>query len=382
MYCKTVVYVGLGPDGSDEVRRVTRFGHLGWHALSQAQQRELLRRQDAPLDAAAAAERGRRASRFRRDRDRRLVALRGGTPPPPTPTRPGAAPRAAAAAAAAAAEGAPADGCCGAARGVSLAGGLALRVPLLQVRCPRTAEVEHHLRGRLSAAELRSDMAALKRCNPSAALEDFVRWHMPEAWDADAGRVDAAAAGAAVDGGADALEALWEGAAPRAAKDQPALFDERREAEKVLHELETIGAEALHAQLLCGAIGAAEAALRCAPTLALRIGGVADAVAGASDAAAAALEALAAVESQRMERGAAAAAAAAAAAMMMMMMGAAPQLQRRWTRRCAAWRRRCSAWRRPRCARRGRRRCCTSCRARPSGWSGCWRVWRARRARR
>ena len=118
-------------------------------------------------------------------------------------------------------------------------------------------------RQRAQSDSLVSDMSAFKAANPSAAFEDFVRWHSPKDWidgdDAPVGGDDGrptdecpprvAPRGALSermrrDG--NAWRTLWDSAPRVSARAQKtALFDSIVEGEKALHHLETTAAAAL-----------------------------------------------------------------------------------------------------------------------------------------
>ena len=119
-------------------------------------------------------------------------------------------------------------------------------------------------RQRAQSDSLVSDMSAFKAANPSAAFEDFVRWHSPKDWiDGDDVPTRAGGGGRPTDESAprgpprgalsermrrdgNAWKTLWESSPRVSARAQKtALFDPIVEGEKALHHLETTAAAAL-----------------------------------------------------------------------------------------------------------------------------------------
>ncbi|XP_054718662.1 rab3 GTPase-activating protein catalytic subunit-like [Uloborus diversus] len=100
------------------------------------------------------------------------------------------------------------------------------------------------LRARMQSACLMSDMEAFKAANPKSALEDFVRWYSPrdlieeEITDSETGKTSMkySLSQRMLLPGNMWLEA-WESAKPVPARRQKRLFDDTKEAEKVLHFL-------------------------------------------------------------------------------------------------------------------------------------------------
>merc|ERR1719259_564406 len=102
-----------------------------------------------------------------------------------------------------------------------------------------------HLRAQMQSASLLSDMEAFKAANPGCSLEDFVRWYSPRDF------VDAQEEQVTGNPPADADCRLstrmsvegniwldtWSQARAVPAKRQRRLFDDTREAEKVLYYL-------------------------------------------------------------------------------------------------------------------------------------------------
>ena len=140
-------------------------------------------------------------------------------------------------------------------------------------------------RQRAQSDSLVSDMSAFKAANPSAAFEDFVRWHSPKDWidgdDAPVGgddgrRMDECPPRVAPRGAlsermrrdGNAWRTLWDSAPRVSARAQKmALFDPIVEGEKALHHLETTAAAAL-----------VDVVARCAVTSALALVAAARAV--------------------------------------------------------------------------------------------------------
>ena len=140
-------------------------------------------------------------------------------------------------------------------------------------------------RQRAQSDSLVSDMSAFKAANPSAAFEDFVRWHSPKDWidgdDAPVGgddgrRTDECPPRVAPRGAlsermrrdGNAWRTLWDSAPRVSARAQKtALFDPIVEGEKALHHLETTAAAAL-----------VDVVARCAVTSALALVAAARAV--------------------------------------------------------------------------------------------------------
>eukprot|EP00850_Spirogloea_muscicola_P009159 SM000051S17519 [mRNA] locus=s51:39196:45982:+ [translate_table: standard] len=122
-------------------------------------------------------------------------------------------------------------------------------------------------RARMQSGMLASDMAAFKAANPGAVLADFVRWHSPRdrvvredevhgQSEAPSSAADHAAwppAGqlfARMEESGNLWREVWDKAEAAPAFKQRPLFDHTREAEKVMHYLETINPQDLIGQLL------------------------------------------------------------------------------------------------------------------------------------
>ncbi|XP_055548685.1 rab3 GTPase-activating protein catalytic subunit isoform X2 [Wyeomyia smithii] len=100
----------------------------------------------------------------------------------------------------------------------------------------------------MMSASLLSDMESFKAANPAGKLEDFIRWYSPRDWieeDADErdpfGRKGHLSSRMLIPG--NTWQTVWENARPVPARRQRRLFDDAKEAEKVLHYFEsrTIG---------------------------------------------------------------------------------------------------------------------------------------------
>ncbi|XP_077502332.1 RAB3 GTPase activating protein subunit 1 [Amblyomma americanum] len=134
-----------------------------------------------------------------------------------------------------------------------------LYIPITQEPAPMTEDMlEQHaealvklgsnpegamLRARMQSACLFSDMEAFKAANPGASLSDFVRWYSPRDWVAPL--VDQAT-GQVIEEGhlshrmqlpGNTWQEVWETAQPMPAHRQKRLFDDTKEAEKVLYYL-------------------------------------------------------------------------------------------------------------------------------------------------
>ncbi|XP_004836168.1 rab3 GTPase-activating protein catalytic subunit isoform X1 [Heterocephalus glaber] len=100
-----------------------------------------------------------------------------------------------------------------------------------------------HLRARMQSACLLSDMESFKAANPGCLLEDFVRWYSPrdyieeEVTDDKGNVVLKGELSARMKIPSNMWVEAWETAKPIPARRQRRLFDDTREAEKVLHYL-------------------------------------------------------------------------------------------------------------------------------------------------
>ncbi|NWU78467.1 RB3GP protein, partial [Onychorhynchus coronatus] len=100
-----------------------------------------------------------------------------------------------------------------------------------------------HLRARMQSACLLSDMESFKAANPGCCLEDFVRWYSPrdyieeEVVDEKGNKVIKGELSARMKIPSNMWVEAWETAKPIPARRQKRLFDDTREAEKVLHYL-------------------------------------------------------------------------------------------------------------------------------------------------
>lgn len=100
-----------------------------------------------------------------------------------------------------------------------------------------------HLRARMQSACLLSDMESFKAANPGCSLEDFVRWYSPRDYVEE--EVSDEAVGTVVQGSLSARMKIpgnmwveaWESAKATPARRQKRLFDDTKEAERVLHYL-------------------------------------------------------------------------------------------------------------------------------------------------
>ncbi|EDO49526.1 predicted protein, partial [Nematostella vectensis] len=106
-----------------------------------------------------------------------------------------------------------------------------------------TTEEGARVRAQMQSASLLSDMEAFKAANPGCLLEDFVRWYSPNDWLQGP---ETQAQGNVTSQGRLSLrmrvpgnmwEEVWHSAKPIPVRRQKRLFDETKEAEKVLHFL-------------------------------------------------------------------------------------------------------------------------------------------------
>ncbi|XP_065081076.1 rab3 GTPase-activating protein catalytic subunit isoform X2 [Ochlerotatus camptorhynchus] len=96
----------------------------------------------------------------------------------------------------------------------------------------------------MMSASLLSDMESFKAANPAGKLEDFIRWYSPRDWieeDSDErdpfGRKGTLSSRMMIPG--NTWQTVWEDARPVPARRQRRLFDDAKEAEKVLHYLDS-----------------------------------------------------------------------------------------------------------------------------------------------
>ncbi|KAG8336189.1 Rab3 GTPase-activating protein catalytic subunit [Homalodisca vitripennis] len=98
------------------------------------------------------------------------------------------------------------------------------------------------LRTRMMSASLLSDMESFKAANPGAELEDFIRWYSPRDWveeeEVDEFNQKKGHLSPRMQLPGNMWVEVWTAAKPVPARRQKRLFDDTREAEKVLHYLE------------------------------------------------------------------------------------------------------------------------------------------------
>lgn len=132
-----------------------------------------------------------------------------------------------------------------------------LYIPITQEPVPKTedqleddAEVMlklgpgSELRAQMMSASLLSDMESFKAANPSGTIEDFIRWYSPRDWIEDEIEEED---GTLMKGHlstrmlipGNTWQMVWKTAKPVPARRQKRLFDDAKEAEKVLHFLES-----------------------------------------------------------------------------------------------------------------------------------------------
>ncbi|XP_020578793.1 rab3 GTPase-activating protein catalytic subunit isoform X3 [Phalaenopsis equestris] len=138
----------------------------------------------------------------------------------------------------------------------------------------RAAEVFGNLSslsGQLERDILSSDMSAFKAANPDSVFEDFIRWHSPGDWESDEtedksmqhtakstkpnwppkGRLSQRMAEHG-----SSWRQIWNTSPAMPSSEQRPLLDPIREAEKILHYLETLKPHQLLEQMVCTAFGA------------------------------------------------------------------------------------------------------------------------------
>ncbi|KAK4880405.1 hypothetical protein RN001_008551 [Aquatica leii] len=99
------------------------------------------------------------------------------------------------------------------------------------------------LRAKMMSASLLSDMESFKAANPGSILEDFIRWYSPRDWieesELDEWGQKKGYLSSRMLISDNAWIQMWESAKPVPANRQKRLFDDTREAEKVLHFLDS-----------------------------------------------------------------------------------------------------------------------------------------------
>ena len=93
------------------------------------------------------------------------------------------------------------------------------------------------LRAKMQSTSLLSDMESFKAANPGSILSDFIRWHSPRDWEDDTGKGKLSAR---MNTSGNLWQETWENAKPVSARRQKRLFDDTREAEKVLQYFTTL----------------------------------------------------------------------------------------------------------------------------------------------
>eukprot|EP01112_Ceratiomyxa_fruticulosa_P015409 TRINITY_DN4525_c0_g1_i1.p1 TRINITY_DN4525_c0_g1~~TRINITY_DN4525_c0_g1_i1.p1 ORF type:complete len:1040 (-),score=265.36 TRINITY_DN4525_c0_g1_i1:132-3251(-) len=138
-----------------------------------------------------------------------------------------------------------------------------------------TTSEAQEIRARMQTAQLSSDMQAFKAANPGCVLEDFVRWHSPRDWTTDKTEEGSTLSteqeserngrGKGEGFGRDGFLSLrmktnglwreiWTNATPKTIEEQPQIFQSTKEAEKVLHYLETLPPADVVYQLMATAL--------------------------------------------------------------------------------------------------------------------------------
>ncbi|XP_055371796.1 rab3 GTPase-activating protein catalytic subunit [Condylostylus longicornis] len=130
----------------------------------------------------------------------------------------------------------------------------ALYIPITQDPVPKTEDQLHddaevmlklgpgsELCAQMMTASLLSDMESFKAANPSGKLEDFIRWYSPRDWIVETNEngetIGQLSQRMQIPG--NTWQTVWKQAKPVPARRQKRLFDDTKEAEKVLHFLET-----------------------------------------------------------------------------------------------------------------------------------------------
>ncbi|XP_071942593.1 rab3 GTPase-activating protein catalytic subunit-like [Antedon mediterranea] len=141
-----------------------------------------------------------------------------------------------------------------------------LYIPIMQDPAPMTEDMlEEHaeilaqlgtssegaeLRARMQSACLLSDMESFKAANPGCILADFVRWYSPRDWieEVNDDGILKGSLSQRMKIPGNTWQEVWNQAKPCPAHRQRRLFDDTKEAEKVLHFLSsmTLGDLALH----------------------------------------------------------------------------------------------------------------------------------------
>merc|ERR1719427_724857 len=91
-----------------------------------------------------------------------------------------------------------------------------------------SAQAGTEVRAKMQSANLLSDMESFKAANPGSVLADFVRWHSPRDWEEGRGLSQRMKSEGNIWAG------LWDQARAVPARRQRRLFDDTREAEKVV----------------------------------------------------------------------------------------------------------------------------------------------------
>lgn len=99
------------------------------------------------------------------------------------------------------------------------------------------------LRARIMSASLLSDMESFKAANPGSVVEDFIRWYSPRDWieeeeEDEWGQKKGHLSPRMMIEDNNIWIQMWESAKPVPANRQRRLFDDTREAEKILQFLD------------------------------------------------------------------------------------------------------------------------------------------------
>ncbi|XP_059472784.1 rab3 GTPase-activating protein catalytic subunit [Neocloeon triangulifer] len=125
-----------------------------------------------------------------------------------------------------------------------------LYIPITQEPPPKTEDQRHEdaevlmmlgddaqgseLRAQIMSPLLLSDMESFKAANPGSCLGDFVRWYSPRDWIEEENKLSPRML---IEG--NTWQELWSAAKPVPAGRQKRLFDDTKEAEKVMYYLES-----------------------------------------------------------------------------------------------------------------------------------------------
>eukprot|EP01117_Protostelium_nocturnum_P015229 TRINITY_DN5880_c0_g1_i5.p1 TRINITY_DN5880_c0_g1~~TRINITY_DN5880_c0_g1_i5.p1 ORF type:complete len:829 (+),score=172.70 TRINITY_DN5880_c0_g1_i5:706-3192(+) len=129
------------------------------------------------------------------------------------------------------------------------------------------SEEAQKIRARMQSGPLISDMQAFKAANEGCCLEDFVRWHSPRDWIPEDGEEDSKSRFGQLSQRfqipGNLWQTCWNESEPKNVVDQKPLFHFVKEAEKILHYLETISPVELTKQLIAVGFSTIYGSLEC-----------------------------------------------------------------------------------------------------------------------